>query len=316
MPPKREQQELEREILALTDRLIENTIELSLLTGEEFEGKREEGINIVVNLATVLEEYLGSSPEHFAQVIKELARQKLPDENILTSFGSFSTQLEEVIQEGLRLYLENRPPVAEDETVEPAAIAPPETGEANAPTAGECPATCEESDGPTQDSGMDMVALASDEEAAEEEVSAAPAEALTAPAVEPAEPVVEQDGGTATSCDAISQEEIPIQATPGAATGAAVPDNWETALRMLFPDATIIKNHTVKGLAFSYYLPEYALAIDVNPLDQKETIWKEYYCRQEKIKFLPLTVQESSRLRHILRSLRLSLAQTASQNIS
>src|SRR5690606_11826957 len=106
------------------------------------------------------------------------------------------------------------------------------------------------------------------------------------------------------------------QATPGAATGAAVPDNWETALRMLFPDATIIKNHTVKGLAFSYYLPEYALAIDVNPLDQKETIWEEYYCRQEKIKFLPLTVQESSRLRHILRSLRLSLAQTASQLIS
>lgn len=336
MPHKREQQELEREILALTDRLIENTIELSLLTGEEFEGKKQEGINIVVRLATVLEEYLGGSPEHFAQVIRELARQKLPDENILTSFGNFSAQLDEAIHEGLRIYHENRPPAGEDEAMDPTGSLSQEAENVTTPTAA----------GEEETAGEDIQTaegtVVPSPEVAEESMDPTPREETLAGKAgeeDPGSPVSLATGApidfsapeqldtgleeAATGSDA-SRQEAEAKALAAETdsvhkkedTPSALQDNWETALKMIFPEATIIKNHTVKGLSFSYYLPEHGIAVDVNPLDAKETVWKEYYCRQQNIRLLSIVGQDNWRLRHIIRNLRLSLAQNAGQNIS
>lgn len=337
---------MEREILALTDRLIENTIEISMLSGEELERKQAEGVNIVVQLAAVLEAYLGGSPEHFAQVIKELARQKLPDENILASFGEFSTYLEEAIHHGLRLYHENRP-MPEDIT----GAAPTEPEEANdagaveeaspvpsgaGGTGEECTVTWDEPAETVTTPAHHSTNTGAEEETVKTDNHVEPAAGLMpsswdhevdvssppepAPASEQASSSLTPETGSATGPPA--DGENCLSAADTSENQASIPvndtdqDHWQAALKLVFPEATIIKNHTVKGLAFSYYIPEYAIAIDLNPTDKKETIWKEYYCRQENIRLLSIAMQENSRIRHIVRSLRLSLAQNISQNIS
>lgn len=327
MPYRKEQQELEREILELTDKLIENTIETSMLTGEEFAEKQREGVNIVAKLADVLEQYLGGSPEHFEQVIQELTKQKLPDENVLKSFGDFKLHLEEAIQKGLQLYHDNRLSVNNEESTEMTSCSQEETEQIELNN--NINITQEANDHPeeiveTADEAAYVETKTSDtviekEERAcndrEEEIAeAALPEHLeidtvtsvdhTYEASEPSEPDntanIEDDNGEELKTGTFSPQE----------------DHWMQALKLVFPGATIMKNHTLKGLSFSYYIPEYSIAIDLNQPNKKEAVWKEYFCRQERIKHMSVDTTENTRIRHIVRNLKRSLAQNTNQNIS
>lgn len=327
MPHRKEQQELEREILELTDKLIENSIETSMLTGEEFEEKQAEGVNIVVKLAEVLEKYLGGSPEHFEQVIQELAKQKLPDENVLKSFGDFKLYLDEAIQKGLQIYLDSQQSLIHEENMETTCCLQDVTENALntnnnvdiIPNANHNPKETLEA----ADENVFVETNASNIMAEEEmEHHTTKGEIVDTSFPETSEIVAATSSNdTAGPTDAAELENTANMETDDGEnlaihTQDAPDDHWMQALKFIFPGATIIKDHTLKGLSFSYFIPEYSIAIDLNPPNTREAVWKEYYCRQERIKHVSVETTEDTRIRHIVRNLRRLLAQNTIQNIS
>lgn len=327
MPHRKEQQELEREILELTDKLIENAIETSMLTGEEFEAKQAEGFNIVAKLADVLEKYLGGSPEHFEQVIQELTKQKLPDENVLKSFGDFKLYLEEAIQKGLRIYHDNQQSVLNEKNIETTGCSQDET-ENREDTNSNVDIISDTSDNTeeTLESTEETVLIETNapdvivDEEKERKITAEEIVDVSLPEhseIDTAALYCDPNDAPGTS-DSVSTAGLEDDDCQGLETDtvSSQDDSWMQALKLVFPGATIIKDHTLKGLSFSYYIPEYSIAIDLNPPNKREAVWKEYYCRQEKIKHVSLEITEVSRIRQIVRNLRRSLAQNTNQNIS
>ncbi|NLC76287.1 MAG: hypothetical protein GX750_01495 [Clostridia bacterium] len=291
MLQRKEQLELERQILNKTDLLIELAMETSMLVGEERERKLENGIQIVCEMASLLQEYLGGHPEHFETLLGELTRQKLPDENVLQSFGDFNLVLDTAIKKGLERYLN-----MDQEVPDPEPVPEPrqdlqdtwETGDGQAPVEEISETMVSDENAHTAQASLEkepvVDAVETEGTETQEQVLADTSELQEESFVEIAETVCSQ-------CD------------PGQ-------DSWDLALKQLFPGATISKDYSLKGLTFSYFLPEKAIAIDIAPTDKREAIWKEYYCRQERIRLLSLpAVGDDARPRQIVRTIRQYLAQ-------
>lgn len=316
MLQKKEQLELERQILNKTDLLIETLIETSMLVGDERDKKLDTSIRIVFDMAVLLKEYLGGHPEHFETLLHELTRQKLPDDNVLKSFGDFNTCLDNAIIKGLELYrnsayeaseaentIEESPVNWEDESsedlVEEIAV------ETNVVV--DYPNVTEEAteDEPDIADNLEAPALMAEvivETFQEESLSTDMTEKARDPMGESEEPVEVPD----TQFDEPQEPLLPENAETG-----AIQDYWDLALKQVFPDTSITKEYNHKGITFSYFLPEKSIAIDIAPKDKRQAVWKEFYCKQEQIKLLSIPALENPRPRQIVRTLKRSLAQNA-----
>lgn len=336
MLQKKEQLELERQILEKTDLLIETLIETSMLVGAEQEKKLEDSVAIVFDMAVLLEDYLGGHPEHFETLLRELTRQKLPDENVLKSFGDFNTYLDSAILKGLEQYRNSdiEDSGTDEPEEDPVEVLSEEIGEeqvvetvdATNPPELAAVAVNEEQ----EESVVSLDATASTvttvageeneevkEETGEEEISLAPDERedviVSEDELELSSP--EPDSHDVEMIDEIqeqasfSQELIP----PEDKETGDVQNYWDLALKQVFPDTSIAKDYNHKGITFSYFLPERAIAIDLSPGDKRQAVWKEYYCKQEQIKLLSIPALDNPRPRQIIRTLKLSLAQNAGQ---
>ncbi len=101
--------ELEMNILQTADDLIEVVTELGNQEGEQREALIREAVRSVVHLAEMFFHVMEGNVEHIEALLRQLIRQKLPDQNIMKSFGSFNEDLEEVIGEGLKAFFEEHP---------------------------------------------------------------------------------------------------------------------------------------------------------------------------------------------------------------
>jgi hypothetical protein len=99
----REKKELELKIINLTDSIIQMVIDSGVLTKEEKEKQYLKGAEIVEVLAEQIVELVGDE-KHLENMLKQLTAQKLPDKNILDSFGDFPSDLNKIIKYGLQKY--------------------------------------------------------------------------------------------------------------------------------------------------------------------------------------------------------------------
>jgi hypothetical protein len=317
---KKEQLELERQILDKTDLLIETLIETSMLVGDERERKLEASATIVYDMAVLLKEYLGGHPEHFETLLRELTRQKLPDENVLGSFGDFNACLDYAITSGLELYQNSVSEDSEEEFVEesPEEIVEDvsvETNDLNVQPEHTLEAI-EEEQAVSESMAPPVVEDENQEEISRETVEspadmAVEADNLVGEPGSESPPIIETVEFADENGDFSVQSEDTIPIANNETNGYQ--DYWDLALRQVFPDTSITKDYSHKGITFSYFLPERAIAIDLVPSDKREAVWKEYYCKQEQIKLISIPALENPRPRQIVRTLKRSLAQNASQ---
>lgn len=320
MLQKKEQLELERQILDKTDLLIETLIETSMLVGDERERKLEASATIVYDMAVLLKEYLGGHPEHFETLLRELTRQKLPDENVLGSFGDFNACLDYAITSGLELYQNSVSEDSEEEFVEesPEEIVEDvsvETNDLNVQPEHTLEAI-EEEQAVSESMAPPVVEDENQEEISRETVEspadmAVEADNLVGEPGSESPPIIETVEFADENGDFSVQSEDTIPIANNETNGYQ--DYWDLALRQVFPDTSITKDYSHKGITFSYFLPERAIAIDLVPSDKREAVWKEYYCKQEQIKLISIPALENPRPRQIVRTLKRSLAQNASQ---
>lgn len=320
MLQKKEQLELERQILDKTDLLIETLIETSMLVGDERERKLEASATIVYDMAVLLKEYLGGHPEHFETLLRELTRQKLPDENVLGSFGDFNACLDYAITSGLELYQNSVSEDSEEEFVEesPEEIVEDvsvETNDLNVQPEHTLEAI-EEEQAVSESMAPPVVEDENQEEISRETVEspadmAVEADNLVGEPGSESPPIIETAEFADENGDFSVQSEDTIPIANNETNGYQ--DYWDLALRQVFPDTSITKDYSHKGITFSYFLPERAIAIDLVPSDKREAVWKEYYCKQEQIKLISIPALENPRPRQIVRTLKRSLAQNASQ---
>lgn len=79
------------------------------------------------------------------------------------------------------------------------------------------------------------------------------------------------------------------QGRTGQMQKTAPTSNLERALRFLFPDLQIFKNHRFRGLNFEYYLPSLRLAVeDIAWEKSVNRVRKEFLCRKYGIQLLLL----------------------------
>ncbi|NLL18403.1 MAG: hypothetical protein GX262_05180 [Clostridia bacterium] len=320
MLQKKEQLELERQILDKTDLLIETLIETSMLVGDERERKLEASATIVYDMAVLLKEYLGGHPEHFETLLRELTRQKLPDENVLGSFGDFNACLDYAITSGLELYQNSVSEDSEEEFVEesPEEIVEDvsvETNDLNVQPEHTLEAI-EEEQAVSESMAPPVVEDENQEEISRETVEspadmAVEADNLVGEPGSESPPIIETVEFADENGDFSVQSEDTIPIANNETNGYQ--DYWDLALRQVFPDTSITKDYSHKGITFSYFLPERAIAIDLVPSDKREAVWKEYYCKQEQIKLISIPALENPRPRQIVRTLKRSLAQNAIQ---
>lgn len=283
MLQKKEERELEQKILSLADLLIENTIATSMLVGEAQKEQKDTSIAIVMEMSELLEEYLGGHAEHLETLLQQLTQQKLPDENVLESFGEFRNHLNEVIQEGLLLY-QNQP--VEEVQFDPVTI---------------------EDSLPELEEDANILAFTENEnieeipdtELANNEENKEPDE------------YTDYNDYWQNEMDERMESTIEDSIEPLASD---LQEQWDLALKHVFPDTLINKDYSVKGITFSYYMPDLSLAIDTNPSEMRESVWKEYYCKEKNILHLSLSNIEAARHRQLVRAIKRSIAQNAGHN--
>lgn len=93
--------ERERDILALTDQVIEAAIALGLVGEEEKAERLQQARQKVAELAQLVEPLLEGHQDRLPDLLAQLVRQKLPDDRVLTSFGSFNGDLQQLLADGL-----------------------------------------------------------------------------------------------------------------------------------------------------------------------------------------------------------------------
>lgn len=326
MRQKREERELEQQILSLADLLIENVIAASMLTERSQEQQLEVSIEIVAKMAHLLEQYLGDFNEHFETLLQQLAQQKLPDENVLSSFGDFQDLLNTAISKGLILYQQ---PIQS-----------------------------------TEDPNFEQEEIISTEQTDESELSEKILEEISKVAELDSEKSVEkkfcsnervQKKSTENNFNIIEVEQTnetfeteikiekdlietdesdeivsfvtengdanynEIEYNMDVAEGDIFLDNqkiWEIALKQVFHDVEVLSDYVIRKNVFSYYLPELKLVIDKFIPEKKEIVWKEFYSRQNNLTYLQLSYEESKNLRQLVRTLKWSFVKNSDCEIS
>lgn len=103
---KKIDREREARILALTDRLVEAAMALNLLEGEARAEQRDKGAALAAELAGLAVDLLEGRTDLLEKLLEQLVAQRLPSHQVLESFGSFSSDLKELLQLGLARYRE------------------------------------------------------------------------------------------------------------------------------------------------------------------------------------------------------------------
>ncbi|MDN5348480.1 MAG: hypothetical protein PWP65_2045 [Clostridia bacterium] len=96
---------LETQILRRIDELIQYVISLSLLEGVARQEQFQKCCSLVAGMGDMLLEVLEGRKEHLQALLEQLIAQRLPDKRLLKSFGTFNQDLQEIIAQGLNLYL-------------------------------------------------------------------------------------------------------------------------------------------------------------------------------------------------------------------
>lgn len=97
-----EKKNLEKEIIKITEQVIESVIK----TSKSIDRKEEFGQNIelVSCLACKLSLYLDGQDDYVPIFLQQIIQQKMPDNRILTDFPQFSASLQKVIEEGIKKF--------------------------------------------------------------------------------------------------------------------------------------------------------------------------------------------------------------------
>lgn len=318
MRQKKEERELEQHILSLADLLIENLIATSMLNGDNQEQQLGVSIEIVAKIANLLEQYLGDFNEHFETLLQQLAQQKLPDENVLTSFGDFQSLLDTAIKEGLILYQKPSRPLEDYD-------ANPDTNVKEEQISADATNDIEEEIKFVEENQME-VESGSEEKYKKDSVSKTGLEEESNPEnnldlivnseddrlgqLDVTESIVainlSETDKSSLEDNFMTVDEETVQLEPEATDNEKI---WDLALRQVFPNVEKISNYAIKKNVFSYYLPEFNLVIDKFNPDKKETIWKEFYSRQNNLTYLKIDTNENNSLRQLIRSLKRNFAE-------
>lgn len=135
---KRVDREREACILALTDRLVEAAMALNLLEGEARAEQQDKGAALAAELAGLAVELLEGRSDLLEKLLEQLVAQRLPSQQVLESFGSFASDLKELLQLGLARYRgegRQREPTAASPAAPLAASRPEAAAAATAPAA-------------------------------------------------------------------------------------------------------------------------------------------------------------------------------------
>jgi len=108
--------ENEQLALRLVDSLIEHAISTSLLKGEEREAAFGKGADTARELALIIHNMVEGRDEYVQNVLTQLIVQKLPHPKILSSFGTFSSDLRRMIEKGMVTFTPAKPVAAVPET--------------------------------------------------------------------------------------------------------------------------------------------------------------------------------------------------------
>ncbi len=123
---------LEKKILESTDRLIESAIAASLLGDEAKEKEFRRGAELIGEIARNLKELIDVQDDYLPEILNQIISQKLPDTQVQKSLGTFTTELERIVQLGVLNLTANRVVTTDGEAQHPAAGKP----EDNTPGAG------------------------------------------------------------------------------------------------------------------------------------------------------------------------------------
>jgi len=256
----------EEKIIYLVDKLIETAMSLSLWEQEgPTPAPLEQGVTIVNELIETLLPELKGNEQYLLQVIQQLTAQKLPDRQILHSFGSFSDVLYQLIERGVNEFeLKN--------LVSEAVVA--ETLMEDAQPVEPLPVVVEKQ-------GQDPLW---------EEVG-------------PELPVVTADVPAPVSKESLPPE-LAAEPEMVLEEEAQPSDPFLAALSMVYPHSEILPDYLLNKYRLQYYLPGEQLAIEVGDTGGLRQLKKEYYCEQEGIKLLYLNPEEFANPRQLARILR------------
>ncbi len=91
------------QILTKIDQLIEVIIAATLKNKDDRQKLLEQGYVVTGELLRLLVQLLGPREDYLYTAVKELVRQRLPDQRLLNGFGDFYDLLEEIYQKALRI---------------------------------------------------------------------------------------------------------------------------------------------------------------------------------------------------------------------
>jgi len=260
---------LEAQILVSVDELVQAAISAGLREGAEREEAVSRGAELVRQMGDLLVEALEGRTQHMRALLEQLVAQRLPDRKILQSFGTFSRDLEEIIDRGIAAYQAGRAVTPEESPRE----GPTEAGEGRKEE-GEGAVTGRGGDG-----GDETYDLLDDAQGATE-----------APAAQerPASPPAPTPG-----------------AEPPARPESGPWRNLRLALERAYPGEEIKENVAVRGGKLAYFLPRLKLGFEVGngPSDWR----KDFFYRQAGIQVVKVSVHELRNpfsLAHKLRRMR------------
>ncbi|WP_227766247.1 hypothetical protein [Zhaonella formicivorans] len=259
-----EKKALERDILELTDRFIEQTIQLGDQEKKD-SNEYEKTLEGVRELIEKLSFYLSGKEEHLEELLRQLTRQKLPDQRVLTSFNNFSCTLNDLIEQGLALYKKNKMVIlnqSPSDLTEKIDITPEPEPEQQVEEETDCSGTA--------DTGSQPL-LAADLG------------------------IVEEEGKDELESTVENSEETDTEET----------DTLEKILRQIFRGKTLVKNYKLHGIELKYYFPDLQLAVEkIQNATPHNTVWKEYHCSRAGITLVRISDEEMSYYRRVSRYLK------------
>jgi hypothetical protein len=92
---------LEKRILENTDRLIESAIAASLLGDEAKEKEFRKGKELIKEIARNLKDLIEVKDEYLPEILNQIISQKLPDTKVQKSLGTFTMELDRMVQLGI-----------------------------------------------------------------------------------------------------------------------------------------------------------------------------------------------------------------------
>jgi hypothetical protein len=95
---------LEKEILDLVEQIIELTIKINEIE-QKFQNTHIQNIlKLICTLSSKLSSFLDGKDEYVPELLREIIKQKIPDDRLLSVFPSFSSQLNYMIEQGIHMY--------------------------------------------------------------------------------------------------------------------------------------------------------------------------------------------------------------------